>query len=125
MFWDVIWLIVTASLFLAYLVVMFHVLRDIFRDTGSSGPAKAAWVLALVFAPVLSACIYVATRGDEMRERSVARRQDLLADPAAPEAPVVPSAGSPADQIAKAKALSDAGVISTAEFDALKEKALR
>lgn len=125
MFWDVIWLIFTAFLFTAYLIVMFYVLRDIFRDTGASGLARAGWVLALIFLPVLTACIYVATRGNEMRERSVAHRQDMVEQPTTPGGPTLPAPGSPADQIAKAKQLSDAGVISTAEFDALKEKALR
>lgn len=119
-----VWFVYSAFLCLAYLMVMFYVLRDIFRDTDASGTGKAAWVLALIFLPVLSACIYIALRGDKMRERSVAHRQDLLAQGATPIEPAEFKTGSPADQIAKAQELSDSGAISTAEFDALKAKAL-
>jgi hypothetical protein len=122
-FWEVLWLIFISFAFVAYLMVMFLILSDLFRDRDTSGLAKAAWVIGLVSLPLLTALVYLIARGGGMAERSmrnaaVARQQQ--------DAYVREVAGktTPSDQIAQARALFDAGVISQSEYDALKTKAL-
>jgi hypothetical protein len=72
--------------------------------------------------PFLTALIYVLARGRGMAERQRSALQRAKSDT---EAYIREVAGkSPAEQIADAKALLDAGTINRAEFDRLKEKAL-
>lgn len=61
--WDIIWLFFWSYVFIAYLTVLFMVLADIFRDPGLAGWAKAVWVLFLVFVPIITAIVYIGTRG--------------------------------------------------------------
>lgn len=121
-FWDSVWLIFSAFLFIAYLFVMFQVITDLFRDDKVSGFAKAAWIVGLIFLPMLTALVYIIARGDGMSERQRAALQRAKADT---DAYIRQVAGkSPADQIADAKALLDAGAITPEEFQRLKAKAL-
>ncbi len=124
-FWDIVWFIFITFAFVAYLMVMFSIIGDLFRDREVSGGMKAVWIIALIFFPLLTALIYLIARGKGMAERQAAQVQQMAA---AQEAYIrsVASNGSPsaADQIATAKQLLDAGTISQAEFDAIKAKAL-
>lgn len=69
-FWDIVWFIFIAYIFFAYLMVLFSIVADVFRDTDSSGFAKAMWILALIVLPFLTVFVYLITRGSEMAERS-------------------------------------------------------
>jgi hypothetical protein len=121
-FWDSVWLIFSAFLFVAYLFVMFQVITDLFRDDKVSGLGKAAWIVGLIFLPMLTALVYIIARGNGMAERQRAVVQRAKADT---DAYIRQVAGkSPAEQIADAKALLDAGTISPEEFQRLKAKAL-
>ena len=113
-FWDSVWLIFSAFLFVAYLFVMFQVITDLFRDDKVSGFGKAAWIVGLIFLPMLTALVYIITRGSGMAERQRAVVQRAKADT---DAYIRQVAGkSPAEQIADAKALLDAGTIEPEEF---------
>ena len=122
-FWDVFWYILIAYAFVAYLVVLFHVIGDIFRDREMGAVAKVAWVVLLCFFPLVTALVYLIVRGRGMAERSAQR---AAAEQHAQEAYIRDVAGhtTPSDQIAQARALFDAGAISQSEYDALKSKAL-
>ena len=121
-FWDFVWLIFSAFLFIAYLFVMFQIVVDLFRDNKLGGFAKAVWIVGLIFLPVLTALIYIIARGGGMAERQVAAVQRAKSDA---DAYIRHVAGkSPAEQIADAKALLDAGTITQDEFAKLKAKAL-
>jgi len=121
-FWDSVWLIFSAFLFVAYLFVMFQVITDLFRDDKVSGFGKAAWIVGLIFLPMLTALVYIVARGSGMTERQRAAVQRAKADT---DAYIRQVAGkSPAEQIAEAKALLDAGTIAPEEFQRLKAKAL-
>jgi len=121
-FWDLIYLIGSTFLFVAYLMILFHVMVDLFRDTQLGGGFKALWLIGLVFVPFLSALAYVLFRGAGMAERQRAVVERVKSDT---DAYIRQVAGkSPAEQIADAKALLDAGTISQADFDRLKQKAL-
>jgi hypothetical protein len=114
-----VWFIFISWAFVAYVMVMFSILGDIFRDRDMSGVAKAVWVLALVFVPFITALVYLATRGGDMAERSMRgsamhrqQQDDYIRE--------VAGKTSAADQITQDRALFDAGVISQSEYDALK-----
>lgn len=110
--------------FVAYLMVIFSIIGDIFRDHELNGWLKAIWILFLIFVPFLTALIYLIARGNGMQKRSIAQAQEMRAAQDAYIRQTAGTGGSAADDIAKAKALLDAGTISQAEFDALKAKAL-
>jgi len=122
-FWDIIWFIVISFAFIAYLMVMFSIIADLFRDRETGGFAKAVWILALIFLPFLTALIYLIARGGGMAERSA---EHARAVQSAQESYIKNVAGtaSPVDQVAQAKALLDSGAISAAEYESLKSKAL-
>ena len=122
-FWDLVWLMFGTFFFISYLMILFQVVADLFRDSKLGGVAKGVWIVALVFLPLLTALAYVITRGRGMAERQRAVQEQTKADA---EAYIRQVAGgpSPADQIASARKLLDAGTITQEEFARLKAKAL-
>lgn len=121
-FWDFLWLFFWGFIFFAYLMVLFAIIGDIFRDPELNGWLKAVWTIFLVFLPILTALVYVIARGQGM-----ARRQAEAAMQARAEADTYirsVAVSSPADEIARAKNLLDSGAITQSEFDALKARAL-
>lgn len=123
-FWDFFWFIISFFLLMAYLVVLFQILTDLFRDKSTSGVMKAVWVFFLIILPLLTSLVYLIARGRSMTERNIQYAKAAQADADAYIRSVSAGAGSPADEIARAKALLDAGAITQQEFDALKAKAL-
>jgi hypothetical protein len=122
-FMDIVWFILISFAFVAYLMVMFSIIGDIFRDKDTSGVLKAIWLVALIFLPFVTAIAYVIVRGRGMAERQARSAEDLRAQQDAYIREVA-SAPAPADQIAQAQSLRDQGVISAEEFERLKQKAL-
>jgi hypothetical protein len=122
-FWDIIWDIIYIFVFVAYLMVLFRIFIDLFNDQDLNGWLKALWIVALIFAPFLSALVYVIARGRGMAERQIARIRQAQSDTDA-YIKQVSGAKSSAQQIADAKALLDSGAVTPAEFDRLKAKAL-
>ncbi|WP_420124781.1 SHOCT domain-containing protein [Nakamurella sp.] len=121
-FWSIIWIVIWSFVFVAYLFVLFYILTDLFRDHQLSGWFKALWIIFLIFAPYLTALIYVIARGKGMAERQQAYIRDTKTQT---DAYIRDVAGkSPAESIADAKALLDSGTITQQEFDRLKAKAL-
>jgi len=121
-FWDMVWLMISTFFFVAYLIIMFQIVVDLFRDHELGGGSKVLWVIGLIFIPVLTAIIYIIARGKGMAARQQASLQKAKAET---ETYIKEVAGkSPAQHIADAKALLDAGTITQAEFDKLKTKAL-
>ena len=121
-FWDILWLIFSTFVFIAYILILFQIVVDLFRDHELGGGFKALWIIGLIFVPLLTALIYIVARGRGMSERQRAALQRAKSDT---EAYIKGVAGkSPADQIADAKALLDAGTITADEFAKLKAKAL-
>jgi hypothetical protein len=108
-------------LFAAWLMVLFTIIGDLFRDHGLSGWAKAAWVVFLIFIPFLGALVYLLARGDGMRERALAEQQaaqkqiDTYIRQTAGD-------GSAADELTKLSELHDKGKLSDEEFERAKAK---
>ncbi|MFN3003365.1 SHOCT domain-containing protein [Mycolicibacterium wolinskyi] len=122
--WDFLWHFLIIFAWIAYLLVLFQILGDLFwRDHKTSGWVKAVWVVFLILFPWLTALVYLIARGKGMAERA---RDAALAAKRDTDAYIREAAGrSPAQEIADAKALLEAGTITADEFEALKAKALR
>ena len=71
-FWDFFWLLVWSFFFIAYLIVLFQIVADLFRDRELSGWWKALWIVFLILLPVLTSLVYLVARGRGMAERQAA-----------------------------------------------------
>jgi SNF family Na+-dependent transporter len=121
-FLDFLWLIIVSFAFVAYLIVMFQIVVDLFRDKEQSGVVKAIWIIALIFLPLITAIIYLIARGNGMAQRQAESVQQAKAST---DAYIRDVAGrTPTQEIADAKALLDAGTITPAEYEQIKAKAL-
>jgi predicted PurR-regulated permease PerM len=123
-FWDVVWFIIISFLFIAYLMVMFSIISDLFRDKGTSGFMKAVWIICLIFLPFVTALVYLIARGQSMGERSMQQAAELRQAQDTYIRDVAGGSATPAEQIAQAKNMLDSGAITQEEFDRLKAKAL-
>lgn len=120
--WDIFWYTLTVFVFVAYLLVLFQIIGDLFRDRSMSGFVRVLWIIFLVVFPYLTAFVYIITRGRGIAERQAASR--TAAKNAADEYIRDVAGKSASEQIAEAKSLLDTGVIDAAEFATLKAKAL-
>ncbi len=120
---DVLWSMLVFFFFFIWIMILFQVFIDLFRDHEESGAMKAVWVVFLILFTPITVLVYLIVRGKGMAHRNMAHQQAAQADFNS-YVQSVASTGSAADQIAKAKELLDAGTIDQAEFDSLKAKAL-
>lgn len=122
-FGQVLLTVLEVFLFAAWLMILFVIIGDLFRDHGLSGWAKAAWVLFLIFVPFLAALIYLIARGDGMRERSLAQQQEAQKQLDAYIRQTAGSGGaSAADELTKLSKLHDEKKLSDEEFERAKAK---
>lgn len=121
--WDFLWHFLIIFAWIAYLIVLFQILVDLFwRDHKTSGWWKAVWVFFLILFPWLTALIYLIARGQGMAERA---RAEAIAAKQETDDYIRQVAGrSPTQEIAEAKQLLDTGTITPEEFESLKAKAL-
>ena len=119
---DLIWWFLWAFVFFTYLMALFAVIGDLFRDHTLSGWWKAVWIIFLILVPFLSLLIYLIARGKGMAERGAAQAREYRA--AQDQYIRSVASASPSEEIAKAKSLLDSGAITQAEFDHIKTKAL-
>ena len=120
---DFFWILLWSFFIVCYLMILFQIIGDLFRDKELSGWWKALWIIALIFVPFLSALIYLIARGKGMAERQAGEMRQAQA---ATDSYIQEVAGrsNPAEQIATAKNLLDQGTITQTEFDKLKAAAL-
>jgi hypothetical protein len=127
-FWSNLWEFVGfffwTFVFVAYLFALFAVIGDIFRDSTLNGWAKAAWLIFLIFVPILTALVYVIARGRGMAERQVSAGMAQKRDTDEYIRSVAGGGGGPAQDIAQAKQLLDSGAITQGEYAVLKDRAL-
>jgi hypothetical protein len=110
--------------FVAYLMVLFSIIGDLFRDHTLNGWLKAVWIIFLIFLPFVTALVYLIARGAGMQRRSIAQAQEIRTQQDAYIRATAGASSSPTDDIAKAKGLLDSGAISQGEFEGLKARAL-
>lgn len=120
-FLTVVWIFV----WIAWIVLLFRTIGDIFRSQDLGGGAKALWLFVVILLPYLGVFVYVISRGRGMGERDLAaaRAQQEAFDAYVRQAAGSGSA-SPADELARLAELRDRGVITDAELEQRKAKLL-
>jgi hypothetical protein len=119
-FWSMLWFF----LFFIWIWLLIAVFGDIFRSRDLSGWGKALWSIFIIFLPYLGVFVYLIARGHKMQEHTLqaAKEQDAAFRQYVQDATT--SSASPAAEVAKLAELRDSGVISDAEFQQAKAKAL-
>jgi hypothetical protein len=111
-------------LFFIWIWLLIVVFSDLFRSHDIGGWAKAFWVIGIIILPYLGVLLYLIVRGHKMAEHA---QEAAAAQDAAAKAYIQSAAGtsgSAADEIQRLADLKAQGVISDAEFEAGKAKAL-
>lgn len=120
-FWSMLWFF----LFFIWIWLLIVIFGDIFRSRDLSGWGKALWTIFVIVLPYLGVFVYLIARGQQMAERSLQVAQERDAAMRSYVQSVASSDGrGTADEIARLADLRDKGVISEAEFQQAKAKAL-
>jgi Short C-terminal domain/Phospholipase_D-nuclease N-terminal len=119
-FWSFLWFF----LFFIWIWLLIVVFSDIFRSQDLGGWAKAIWCIFIIFLPYLGVFVYLIARGGKMHEHAVAQAQAQDQAMRQYVQSVAGSGGSTADELARLADLREKGVISDAEFEQLKAKAM-
>jgi len=123
--WDVLVSTFWFMLLFAWIMLLFRIIGDIFRDDELSGGMKALWTLLILFLPWLGVLIYLIARGGSMNERAI---QDAQAADARMRAYVQDAAGTSGSNVASElrdlAGLRDAGTITPQEYEQAKAKVL-
>jgi hypothetical protein len=122
-FLDVLWTMVVFFLWIAWFMLLFHAIGDVFRRRDINGGKKTLWLIFMLFAPFLGVFVYLIANNDEMAKRDLERHQAAQAQ-FNDYVQQAAGSGGPAAEIDKAKKLLDSGAINESEFAALKAKAL-
>ena len=122
-FLDVFWTVLVIFLWIAWFMLLFHIIGDIFRRRDASGAKKTLWIVAILVLPFLGVFIYLIANGDDMARRNIESAEAARADMDDYVRSVAGSGGAAAE-IERAKGLLDSGAISQSEFDSIKAKAL-
>ena len=122
-FWDALWSLLVFFLWVAWFILLFHIVIDIFRRRDASGWKKAIWLIFILFVPFLGVFVYLIVNSDDMARRNMEQAAAAKAD-MDEYVRSVASEGGAAAEIERAKKLLDSGAISQTEFDAIKAKAL-
>lgn len=122
-FLEVFWTMLIFFAFVIWIWILITVLIDIFRRHDTSGFAKVLWIIFIIVLPYLGVFVYLIVEHKGMTERAI-KQQEAAQSQMDKYVQSVAAQTDPAEQIAKAKGLLDAGTISQAEFDQIKRKAL-
>ena len=111
-------------LFFIWIWLLIVVFSDIFRSDDLGGWGKALWVIFVIILPYLGVLVYLIARGRKMGEHAAAAAQQQDAANRAYIRSAAGSSSSSADELARLADLRDRGVITEADFEKAKAKAL-
>jgi hypothetical protein len=123
-FLDVFWSILVFFVWVAWFLLLFRVIGDIFIRRDIGGGTKVLWIIFVIILPFLGVFIYLVANNDGMTQRTIERAQAQQQQMDDYVRTTASSAGGAAAEIDKAKQLLDSGAITQAEFEAIKQKAL-
>ena len=122
-FMGVLWSMLVFFIWVAWFMLLFRIVGDVFRRRDIGGGAKTLWLLFVLFVPFLGVFVYLIANNDEMAQRDLERHQAAQAQ-FNDYVQQAAGSGGPAAEIDKAKSLLDSGAITESEFAAIKAKAL-
>ena len=122
-FMGVLWSMLVFFIWVAWFMLLFRIVGDVFRRRDIGGGMKTLWLLFVLFVPFLGVFIYLIANNDEMAKRDLERHQAAQAQ-FNDYVQQAAGSGGPAAEIDKAKKLLDSGAITESEFAAIKAKAL-
>ena len=122
-FLDVLWTMLVFFIWIAWFMILFRVLIDIFRRHDIGGASKVLWIVLVILVPFLGVFVYIITQSHHMAERDMKQAQAAQTQ-FDDYVKTVATSGGAAGEIEKANALLTSGAITQAEFDELKRKAL-
>ena len=120
---EVFWTMLIFFAFFVWIWLLITVFSDLFRRNDISGWLKVAWIIFIIVLPYLGVFVYLIAQHKGMTERVIEQQETAKAQMDTYVRSVA-SEGDPAEQIAKAKTLLDAGTITQSEFEQIKRKAL-
>ena len=123
-FLNLLWSMIIFFAWVAWLIILFRVIADVFRRHDTSGWGKAAWLIFVIVLPFLGVLIYLIAHGDDMAKRDLEQARAAQANMDDYVKSVAGSGGGAAAEIDKAKQLLDSGAITQVEFEAIKAKAI-
>ncbi|MBB1255496.1 SHOCT domain-containing protein [Streptomyces alkaliterrae] len=121
-FWAILWFF----LWVLWIILLFRVIADVFRDDDLSGWAKAGWLAFTVLLPFLGVFVYVIARGKGMgrREMAKAHAQQEAFDSYVRQTAAGGAARSSVDELHRLSELRTRGDITEEEFVRAKELVL-
>ena len=122
-FLEVFWTMVIFFAFIIWIWILFVIFSDLFRRHDLGGFAKVLWIIGIIVFTYLGAFVYLIAYHKGMAERQEKAQSDAKQQFDS-YVQSVASKQDPAEQIAKAKSMLDAGTINQQEFDQLKTNAL-
>ncbi len=122
-FLDAFWSLLVFFIWVAWFILLFHIVIDVFRRRDASGWKKAIWLVFILFVPFLGVFAYLIANADDMARRNMEQAAAQKADMDEYVRSVATEGGASAE-IERAKGLLDSGAINQAEFEAIKAKAL-
>ncbi|MBL1096726.1 SHOCT domain-containing protein [Streptomyces coffeae] len=117
-FWTTMWIF----LWVLWLILLFHVFGDVFRDDSLSGWAKAGWTVFVVILPFLGVFVYLMARGKGMGQRQMARAEKAEED--FREFVRTTAGTGRAEELSRLVELKDHGDITAEEYERAKAKVL-
>jgi Phospholipase_D-nuclease N-terminal len=79
-FMDVLWTMIVFFVWVAWLVILFRIVADVFRRHDISGWGKAGWLIFVIVLPFLGVLVYMIAQGHAMAQRDIERSAAARAD---------------------------------------------
>ena len=74
-FLGVLWSMLIFFVWIAWFMLLFHVIGDVFRRRDASGAKKTLWIIFVMFVPFLGVFVYLIANSDDMASAVSKRRR--------------------------------------------------
>lgn len=119
-FWTIMWIF----LWVLWLVLVFRVVVDVFRDDSLHGGKKAGWLLFVIVLPFLGVFVYLIARGKGMGGREARHNREQREAFEAQLREMTGGGDGHVEELRHLSALKDSGDLTDREFTRAKEKLL-